>query len=84
MRAMMDHPKQSRNVSVIARKFTLTDALVSKAGVASKAKTYTPQDHRVSIKSAGTSLAFQYAASPLAAKLQASGPSGTRRTLSLH
>merc|ERR1712151_138647 len=83
MRAMMDHPKQIRNMSVIAHvdhgKSTLTDALVSKAGIISKAKagdarfTDTRQDEQdrcITIKSTGISLYFQYAASPLAAKLQ--------------
>ena len=83
MRAMMDHPKQIRNMSVIAHvdhgKSTLTDALVSKAGIISKAKagdarfTDTRQDEQdrcITIKSTGISLYFLYAASPLAAKLQ--------------
>merc|ERR1719321_2448251 len=80
---MMDYPKQIRNMSVIAHvdhgKSTLTDALVSKAGIISKAKagdarfTDTRQDEQdrcITIKSTGISLYFLYSASPLAAKLQ--------------
>ena len=82
MRAMMDEPTQIRNMSVIAHvdhgKSTLTDALVSKAGIISKAAaggarfTDTRADEQercITIKSTGISLYFEYAPSELAAGL---------------
>merc|ERR1719183_3297026 len=70
---MMDHPKQIRNMSVIAHvdhgKSTLTDALVSKAGIIASAKagearfTDTRQDEQdrcITIKSTGVSLYYDY------------------------
>jgi elongation factor 2 len=82
MRAMMDIPSQIRNMSVIAHvdhgKSTLTDALVSKAGIISKAAaggarfTDTRADEQercITIKSTGISLYFEYAPSELASNL---------------
>jgi len=73
MRAMMDFPVNIRNISVIAHvdhgKSTLTDSLVSKAGIISaKAAgdarfTDTRQDEQdrcITIKSTGISMFFEY------------------------
>lgn len=73
LRTMMDFPDNIRNLSVIAHvdhgKSTLTDSLVSKAGIISKAAAgdarYTDtrkdeQERGVTIKSTGISLFFEY------------------------
>jgi len=79
MRSMMDRPKNIRNLSVIAHvdhgKSTLTDSLVSKAGIISAKKagearfTDTRADEQercITIKSTGISLFFEYEPSKLA------------------
>merc|ERR1712169_89663 len=86
MRAIMDHKENIRNMSVIAHvdhgKSTLTDSLISKAGIIAAKNAgntrYTDtrqdeQDRCITIKSTGVSLFYELPAEAVAAPKEADG-----------